>query len=378
MGFIAKKISWEKYSDNLPLGWYTSGLDLTTMKPQEFGQFKPDKKILLNGKEVKYISDKGHPYDAIALPHPDPDYWQRVLDDVSIPVDIDEGTKKSGAGITCGFPSLALCGVAMWQRKRELVPNLAAVAVPRRTMRIRFDMDVLTKKEVRLQVKKLAKALEQRNCTVLVATWNPELGLKIDDVKVHHGAEMVKKIMADAIPYAQWLKNLEAQVSEARDTGDEKKGKQLPPPSKVAAELGEIYREKLAWESEYKLWRQYAGKFNGAWSVATNETVRGLIHAHLRSQNLPFNAGFVSSVETILQSDLEVLEWDEQTGLIPLRDGVLDQKTKELKPHKPGYRFTWQLPHKWADAHIGCEPIEDFLLKVTGCQAIANVLLAFL
>src|ERR687885_818363 len=232
---IAKKVGWKKYSNNLPLGWWVSGLDLTTMKPQEFGQFKPNKKILLNGNEVKYISDKGHPYDAIALPHPDPEYWQRVLDDVSIPVDVDEGTKKSGAGMTCGFPSLALCGVAMWQRQGELVPNLAAVAVPKRTVRIRYDMDLLTKKEVQHEVKKLATALEQRGCNVLVAMWDPALGLKIDDVLVNHGEEMVKKIMAEAIPYSQWLKNIEAQFSEigeARDTSSSKpknqsKNKQL-------------------------------------------------------------------------------------------------------------------------------------------------------
>jgi phage/plasmid-associated DNA primase len=61
-----------------------------------------------------------------------------------------------------------------------------------------------------------------------------------------------------------------------------------------------------------------------------------------------------------------------------LRDGVLDQVTQELKPHAPGHRFTWQLPFKWSDRSVGCEPIEKFLLRITGNQAIANVLLAFL
>jgi putative DNA primase/helicase len=158
---VAKKVGWKKYPDNLPLGWWVSGLDLITMKPQEFGQFKPNSPISLNGDEVKYITDKGHPYDAIALPHPDPEYWQRVLDDVSIPVDVDEGAKKSGAGMTCGFPSLALCGVTLWQSKGELVSNLAALAVPGRTFRIRFDMDLLFKEGVLCEVKKLAKALRE-------------------------------------------------------------------------------------------------------------------------------------------------------------------------------------------------------------------------
>jgi putative DNA primase/helicase len=260
---IAKKVGWKKYPNNLPLGWWVSGLDLTTMKPQEFGQFKPNEKILLDGDEVKYISDKGHPYDAIALPHPDPEYWQRVLDDVSIPVDLDEGTKKSGAGMTCGFPSLALCGVAMWQRKGELVSNLAAVAVPGRTLRIRYDMDVLIKKEVRFEVKKLAEALEKRNCSVLVAMWDPALGLKIDDVLVNHGEEMVKKIMADAIPYSQWLKNIEAQFSdidESRDTRDEKRAKKPPTPRETALPLAEEYRSRWQYDNKQKAWRVWNDK----------------------------------------------------------------------------------------------------------------------
>jgi len=383
---VGKKVGWKKYSDNLPLGWWVSGLDLVTMKHQSFGQFKPDEEIRLNAEDEdtqKYLTPKKHlgPYDAIALPHAtDKNYWQRILDDPSIPVDLDEGAKKSGAGMTCGFPSLALCGVAMWQFKGELVSNLAALAVPGRTFRIRFDMDVLTKKEVRVEIKKLVKVLEERGCTVLVAMWNPELGLKIDDVLVKHGSEMVKKIMADAVPYPQWLKSLEAQMKESDSStveGKKKEKKELPPPSRIAEKLGEIYRDKLAWESEYQLWRHYGAKYDGLWGVETEETVKGLIHAHLRSQDLPgFAAGYVSSIATILKSDLEVTGWDEKTGLIPLRDGVLDQVTQELKPHAPGYRFTWQLPYKWADRSVGCKPIEDFFLKITGNQDIANVLLA--
>ena len=158
-----------------------------------------------------------------------------------------------------------------------------------------------------------------------------------------------------------------------------KKGKDLPPPSQVADELAEICRDKLAWESEYQQWRHYGAKHDGAWDVETTESVKRLIHTHLRSQGLPgFNSGYISSIATILQSDLEVQDWNEQTGLIPVRDGVLNQLTQEIKPHAPGYRFTYQLPFRWADRLIGCQPIEDFLLKITGNQSIADVLLAYL
>jgi putative DNA primase/helicase len=144
--------------------------------------------------------------------------------------------------------------------------------------------------------------------------------------------------------------------------------------------MAETYRDKLAWESEYQLWRHYGAKYDGVWSEETVESVRGLIHSHLRTlpDSPTFNAGYVSSVVTILQSDLEIKDWNEQKGLIPLRDGVLNQLTLKIESHLPSHRFTWQLPFKWEDNGIGCEPVEDFLLKITGHQQIAEVLLAFL
>jgi putative DNA primase/helicase len=74
---------------------------------------------------------------------------------------------------------------------------------------------------------------------------------------------------------------------------------------------------------------------------------------------------------------LEAKEWNE-SKLLPLRDGALDIASGELLAHSPNNRFTWQLPFKWEDRGIGCEPIEEFLLKITGHQQIAEVLLAFL
>jgi putative DNA primase/helicase len=287
---------------------------------------------------------------------------------------ITEGGIKGITGCANGIPTVSVCGVWMGLTAKakgepDLVPGLKRLAEAGFGFIIAFDSDTKPKtvKNVRMAEKRLAERLRAYGCDVLSVTgkWQPEEGKGMDDFINNNDIEAFRAILMQATP-----------IAEPRDTGD-KKGKQLPPPSKIAEELAEIYRDKLAWESEYQLWRQYGGKFDGLWNIETVETVRGLIHAHLRSQNLPFNAGFVSSVETTLKSDLEAKEWNEQPGLIPLRDGILDQKTKELKPHAPGYRFTSQLPHKWADSKIGCQPIEDFLLKVTGSQAIANVLLAF-
>jgi putative DNA primase/helicase len=397
---IASRTGWKIYSDDNPLGWWVSGLDLTTMQPQAFGHFKPDTPIQFPDKEkpTKYISDKGHPYDAIALPHFDPEYWQRVLDDVSIPVDIDEGTKKAGAGMTCGFPSLALCGVTMWQRKGELVPNLAAVAVHGRTMRIRYDMDVLIKKEVQHEVKKLAKALEQRGCNVLVAMWNPELGLKIDDVKVNHGEEIVKKIMADAIPYAQWLKNLEAQLSDTASINGESDRKTKKPPTRreAATRLAEQYGDKWKYDNEQKTWRIWTGK---CWEKAEIGAFKSLVKTTIDAKGIGYDGiEYINNVIELLQCDLRQLKWKfwDKSRYINFNNCVFDGAKAQSEPHCPGMGFTSHLPYDYKPLEsdlgdslealrVNCPKVHKFLRtamqgderKMFKLLAIINALLKY-
>jgi len=202
----------------------------------------------------------------------------------------------------------------------------------------------------------------------------------ISDYKLS-GDDVQKAVIQDTELFrAKLQKQFPTIAKGGETTGEKPKKAQLPPANVTADAIAELYRDQLAWESEYQLWRHYGAKHDGVWSEETPESVRGIVHAYLRShpQQPAFNSGYVSSVLTILQSDLEVKEWNEQQGMIPLRDGVLDQTTLELKPHSPGFRFTWQLPFSWADRGVGCEPIEEFLLKITGNEQIAEVLLCYL
>ncbi|MEG4324711.1 DUF3854 domain-containing protein [Microcoleus sp. herbarium5] len=350
---IAKAIGWKSYPDCNPLGWLVRGVDLKTMQPQEFCQFKPDSEILLDGEKTKYLTPskkKGLEYDAIALPHPDPEYWRRVVDDPSIPVDIDEGAKKSGCGITCGFPSLALPGVAMWQIKGELVNNLDALAVPGRTIRIRFDMDLLFKKGVLLELKKLAKVLEDRGCTVLVAMWDKELGLKIDDVKVNHGSEMVKKIMAEAQPYAQWLKNLENQINntlespDKSDTSSKTRSKKTPTPREIAAQLAEEYRPHWKYYEEQQTWRGWTGK---CWEKIKPGPFKSLIVTTLDAKGINYSGiEYINNVIEMLKCYLREVYWQtwDKSRYVNFNNCVLDGDTLETLPPSPGMGFTSFLP----------------------------------
>jgi putative DNA primase/helicase len=364
------------------------------------GQFRPDtrwkdKKGKLVGKFLSPLQTVCE-VDIFIPNHPtDPSYWEtenlkkacyHINDHPHIVT--TEGAAKAIAGCAKGLPTVAVSGVENGltgqkndpEGKRFLVPTLRKLAEAGLGFIAAYDADVATNPSVATAERTLATQLGKFKVPVRTITgkWAKEIEGKdtkgMDDFIQHRGIEKFRAILSKA----KLFDEAESQ-RETLDKGDKKKGKQLPPPSEVAAEIAETYRNKLAWESEYQLWRRYHAKHDGVWDIETVETVKGLIDAHICSKGLPgFSAGYISSIATLLQSRLEVRDWNEQAGLIPLRDGVLDQVTQELKPHAPGYRFTWQLPFKWADRSVGCEPIEKFLLRITGNQAIANVLLAFL
>jgi len=356
----------------------------------EYGQwqFRPDAPWPSKSGDLPKYRTPLHEYDLFLAKHPSIDgYWRdlEALKARCFAIDgkpylvVTEGGFKAIIGCQNDIPTVAIVGVTMALTPKskgepDLIPGLKRLAEAGFNFIIGFDSDIKpeTIKNVGAAEKRLAKYLEAYECEVLSITgkWKSEDGKGMDDFIQNKGIEEFRAILSKAKLFGE---------KENAEEIEGKKGKQLPPPSQIADELAEIYRDKLAWESEFQLWRRYCAKCDGVWDVETTESLKRLVQTHLRAHGLPgFNAGYISSILDIMKSDLEVRDWDEQIGLIPLQDGVLNQITQELKPHKPGYRFTWQLPFKWADRSVGCEPIEQFLLKITGNQSIADVLLAFL
>jgi putative DNA primase/helicase len=350
---IALKLGWKKYSEEYPLGWWVSGLDLKTMKPQAFGQFKPQTPIQLSPedeKPAKYLTRKGG-YDAIALQHPDKDYWQRVIDDPSMPIAIDEGVKKAGMLMTLGFVALALCGVWMGLKKggKELVNNLALLAVQGRPITIVFDADLAVKSGVQQALKALATVLKEKGCIVSVAIIPLELESKgIDDVRVNHGEEMVKKIMADAIPYAQWLKSLEAQMDESAADGGNKKSNPKPPtPRETAAEIAEEFGHQWKFDNKQKEWRVYSGKHWEKVEIGNFET---LLMRVIDSKNINYKGNaYLIDVQSLLTKLLREKEWGgvDRTRFINFSNCVLDGKDGTTRKHEASDRFTSYLPYEY-------------------------------
>lgn len=144
------------------------------------------------------------------------------------------------------------------------------------------------------------------------------------------------------------------------------KGKKPPKPAVIARELAERYRHELAWHTGLKLWLRYGAKSPGVWSETPDESVNSVVIAALESR--PDTAGnysfpFISHTVSLMKAYLQVHEWDETPGLIPLQDGVLELSTNKLLCHSPGYRFLWCLPYKWVNRVIGCQPIIDWIAE---------------
>jgi putative DNA primase/helicase len=362
-------------------------------------QFKPDIPWAAENtpsgkrpKKPKYRTPKnpeGQSFDVILPSHPtESDYWWDLdklrsrcttLSDGETDshfIILTEGGFKAIAGCANEIPTIALLGVENGltksgddpQGKRYLVPSLERLAKAGFGFIIGFDADCAENPAVIAAEKKLTYQLKKFKIPVksITGLWAIEEGKGMDDYIANQGIEAFREKLLN--------------VYERQDSFDEEKSRDLPPANVTASEIAEKYRELLAFESEYSLWWRYSAKFDGAWSVETIQSVRGIVHAYLEClpDSPPWGSGYVNNVVTILETKLEVKEWNEKSDLIPLQDGVLNRNTLELLPHNPGYRFTWQLPYKWSDSDNGCEPIEEFLLKVTGNPLITEVILCYL
>jgi putative DNA primase/helicase len=375
------------------------------MKPQAFGQFKPDERVCLSAEDeegAKYISAKGQ-YDAIALRHPDKDYWQRIIDDPSHPIELDEGTKKAGLLLTLDFAAIALCGVTMGLKKggKHLVKNLEILAVQGRPVRIVFDSDLTTNTDIQRALKALATVLKNKGCVVSVAIIPLELKAKgIDDVWAKHGPEMVKKIMADALPYSQWLKGLEVQMREESERtkaeSNEKASTKPPSPRKTAAEIAEQYKSSWKFDDEQKTWRIWNGK---CWQKTGIGAFTSLLKTTLDAKNIDYTGiEYIENTRKLLECDLRQVHWQtwDKTRYISFSNRVFDGVKGKTLPHSPGMGFTSHLPYDYkplrGDASnplealaANCPKINKFMRmamqdddrKVFKLIAITNALIKF-
>jgi P4 family phage/plasmid primase-like protien len=175
----------------------------------------------------------------------------------------------------------------------------------------------------------------------------------------------------DAARKARKAKLVEPETSQQQGlilVEYDKHGKPIQPASSTVANIfAESCRAKLAWSTEDQDWLRYGSETQGLWSKTPDEFMRGMIVAELNASGLAdsYNNGYVTSICELLKAHLAAKAWDEQPGLLPLQNGVLDLATRKLLAHAPGYRFTWQLPYKH-DQSATCQPVQKWMLETMG------------
>ncbi|MBD2152614.1 DUF3854 domain-containing protein [Pseudanabaena sp. FACHB-1277] len=362
---IAEFLGWKGYQGSG--GWICKGIDFKSGKKQPHGQFKPDIPIIFpdQGKPAKYLSckdivTKESLHDAILLEMPDRDYWETVANDMTAITVITEGSKKAGALLTCGFAGIGLQGVEMGFKDGKLVPNLVPFFTRDRSIIFAFDADIVEKEGVEIALKKITAQAKRCGAMPLIAQWDISLGKGIDDVLVNHGADKVREIMANAIPYKNWLKSLEKQFSRSKPSSDRRPN--LPPQSDVAEHLAQTYRDQLAWNVDRQEWYRYGASKDGVWQQVKPEFVTQIVTAHLKVIGASYTHGFVQSVLGLLRSELADEQWDARDHLLPFINGVLNLQSMKLEAHSNGYKLTWCLPYAY-DIKATCEPIKEWLLE---------------
>lgn len=205
---IADLLGWKAYTHKTG-GWWVDGVNLETGdRTIEGGQFKPDKPIAFNDQEKprKYLGRKGPgATKPLLMAMPDaPQYWHDVEADIPQFIALVEGGKKSGAGLTCGIPTISIPGVNCGQIRGLAKQELVRFSHKNRTFVLAFDMDLHTNPNVLKALKDLGSILNGMGSIVKVALWD-EQHKGLDDLLVAKGQDAVRSAIQNAMPLADWL-----------------------------------------------------------------------------------------------------------------------------------------------------------------------------
>lgn len=129
------------------------------------------------------------------------------------------------------------------------------------------------------------------------------------------------------------------------------------------------FRTNLLFNQQIEMWHRYV---NGVWKVATDKEIKaearqlltdlGMSDSHLKGAKVSDDkvTNFVKEIQSaVLIERLDAVK--EYKHLINMQDGVLNRRTKQLLPHDRKYMFSWQLPYKWEDRHLGAKIIQDWM-----------------
>jgi putative DNA primase/helicase len=145
--------------------------------------------------------------------------------------------------------------------------------------------------------------------------------------------------------------------------------------------LAERYRPQLAWNTQFEEWYRYEGTQKGIWNQEPKYYIWQLIIAeleiladlhqqiHPKGKRPSFSHSMLTGIENLMKAHLAVRVWDEEKGLLPFTNGVLDLAKNNFFDHAPGHRLTWSLPYDYNSLST-CEPIIEWLMEMTQGDAV--------
>lgn len=240
---IVKSRWLERYAHINAGGWWCSGVDvLNNWQMMEWGCFKPNQpRINEKGKPIKYEHPPCMPtrifclrvplgvwqqiavrYNvklpeniAIASDGAAISFWKWVMEN-NIPVIICEGVKKAAALLTQGYAAIGIPGITSGYRvvkdkfgkviRRQLIPDLAAFSITKRTIYICFDFETELKKisAVNNAISQLGLLFQEKNCPVQVIEL-PGMEKGVDEFIVAKGGSVFDKIYRQSLDLEVYL-----------------------------------------------------------------------------------------------------------------------------------------------------------------------------
>lgn len=185
--------------------------DLQTGRPTDYFRLKflvapkPRKTDFASASRKQRIIKYFQPHQSVPRAYFPPNgrkAWKSVMLDISEVIYITEGEKKAACGCANGLHTIGLGGVWSWKSKKNnivFLPELELVAWKGRVVRLAFDSDQHSNKEVMQALVSLGYELRQRGAAVEIVQIEPLTPTSktgMDDFIVARGIKSFSKLTA--------------------------------------------------------------------------------------------------------------------------------------------------------------------------------------
>lgn len=144
-----------------------------------------------------------------------PTSWAEIAADVSVPLIVTEGEKKTACACVNGFATIGIGGVWSWKSGGEPIADLDLVEWMGRSVCIVFDSDAAQNPKVAAARAALAAELKSRGALVRIADLpsNEDKKNGLDDYLVARGAESLTALIAEAPEWIDAVAELNREIA---------------------------------------------------------------------------------------------------------------------------------------------------------------------